>query len=111
MAVNGNIFYQGQPGTSDAELYQPGTGLVGYVDSAVVCNPTAGSQTITLAVVKGGGALADANTVYHEFTVDAGATTVLSGLLNLRLDASDEIRGLASAAASLTLTISGRESS
>ena len=109
MAVSGKILYQGQPGTSEAELYQGGTGIETYIDSAVVCNPTGSSATLTLAVVDGGGSLADANTIYSAFTVAAGDTTTLGGLVNMRLEAADEIRGLASAGSTLTLTITGRE--
>lgn len=108
MAVIGKILYQGQLPASEAELYQP-SNVTAYIDQAVVCNPTGGAVTLTISVVKGGGALADANKIYHEFSIALKETQTLGGLLNLRLESGDEIRAVASSAASLTLTISGRE--
>lgn len=108
MAVEGKILYQGQPSTSDALLYEP-SNVTAYIDGATICNPTGGAVTVTISVVKGGGAMADANKQYAAFSIGAGATETLGGLLNIRMESGDELRALASAATSLTLTISGRE--
>lgn len=108
MAVVGKILHQSQLGTSDVLLYSP-SNVTGYIDAAVVCNTTASAQTITISVVDGGGAVADANKIYHEFSISGGDTVTLGGLLNMRLEDADELRGLADSATALTLTISGRE--
>jgi hypothetical protein len=108
MGVAYKILYSGQPTTSAAAVYAP-TNASALVDHAVVCNPTAGAVTLTAHVIDGGGTAADANIIYHEKSIAAGATEVLTALLNLRLEAGDEIEMLASANTSLTVTISGRE--
>lgn len=108
MAVTYRILYQGQLTTSDAALYSPSAGTA-LIDAVTVCNTTGGAVTLDLSLVDGGGALAAGNQIYDSFSIGANATVSLTGLVNHRMETADQIRGLASANTSLTLTISGRE--
>lgn len=106
-SVNHKILAQAQPGTSDTLLYTASTEVA--IDGAIACNPTGTARDLTVALVKGGGALAAANTVHSAVAIGAGSTTTLAGLVNQRMESGDEIRALATAATAITVTISGRE--
>lgn len=110
MATSGKFLAQAQFAASDTLIYEP-INVTAFIDQFTVCNTTGGAVTVTVAVVRGGGALADANTIYKTFSVAAGATEILSGIVNQRLNSGDELRGLASAATSVAYFVSGREDS
>mgnify|MGYP000224034553 CR=1 FL=1 len=108
MAVTYGILYQGQLATTDTALYSPTSGAT-LIDQVTVCNTTGSAETLDLSLVDGGGSMAESNQLYDAFSVGANSTVVLSGLINHRMETADQIRALASANTSLTLTISGRE--
>ncbi len=93
-----------QPGTSAAAIVSASNGNRRVVQASV-CNPTAGSQTLTVFFVPSGDTAADDTAVYNEVSIAPNATTVLSALINDGLAAGDEIHALASAGASLTVKI------
>jgi hypothetical protein len=94
-----------QPGTSAAAVVSASNGTRRVV-GASVCNPTAGAQTLTLYLVKSGDAAAADVALYSAQSVGAGAVVILNAALNIGLAEGDEIHALASAATSLTLTMS-----
>ena len=101
------LFYIGQPGTSAAAVVAA-SAATRTIDAATVCNPTGAAVTLTVYLVTDGDAAAADVALYSAFSVDAGATVVLSGLINQCVPAGATVSALASSGASLTLTISGR---
>lgn len=101
------LFYIGQPSDSATALVTASQSTR-TIDAATVCNTTAGAVTLTLYVVPADDSAADDVTLYKAFSIDAGASVVLSGLINQCIPSGATLNGLASAATSLTLTISGR---
>lgn len=101
------LFYQGQP-TDAATTLVAASQATRTIDAATVVNPTAGAVTLTLYLVQDGDAAAADVALYSAFSVAAGETVTLAALVNQCIPRNAVISGLASAAASLTLTISGR---
>ena len=94
-----------QPGLAAAAIVSTGSGSRRTVQASV-CNPTAGAQTLTAYFIPSGDAAAADTAVYSALNVPAGGTVILSALMNIGIAAGDEIHALASAATSLTVTIS-----
>ena len=94
-----------QPGLTAAAVVSASNGTRRVV-GASVCNPTVGAQTLTLYLVKSGDAVAADVVLYSGLSVGADATAILNAALNIGLADGDEIHALASAATSLTLTMS-----
>ena len=109
MAVTPKRLYQGQPGTTAAALYTAPSGRAGVVNRAVVCNPTAGAVALTLHAVPASGTAGPTNILFSAKSIAAGATEVLSELIGAVFESGQSLQGLASAAASLTLTVWGSE--
>jgi len=101
------LFYRGQPGTSDAVAIAAAA-TARTIDAATVHNPTGGAVTITIYIRPAATAAAAANAVYTTFSVAAGATVTLPGLINHCIKAGEVLSLLASSATSLTVFISGR---
>ena len=98
---------QQQAPTSAASVHTAPSATI--IDAAVVCNPTASSDTLTLWLVQDGGTQADDNVIYDALTVDAGATEVLGALHGMSMIAGAKLFLLAGASATaLTVTITGR---
>ena len=105
--------YQGQPAAAVATIVSapnntainPAPGATAIVKTMVICNPTAAAVTFTLYLVPKGAAAAAANALYSALSVAANST-VVQDLEQYMLE-GDFLAALASAAASLTVTISG----
>ena len=100
------ILYQGQPSATAAAIYT--ATVLTSIDAVSVCNTTAGALTLNVWIVPGGGTAAADNMIYNAVSVGANAQISLSLLVNQALGVADELHMQASAATSLTVTISGR---
>lgn len=99
------LLYQGQPSDTAAAVFAA-TGET-MITAASVCNPTGGAVTVTVWLVPGGGSAVDGNMIYSAQSIASGAQQSLAYLVNQTLSATDEIHLEASAATSLSVTISG----
>lgn len=98
------LLYRGQPGDS-ATTVVPAAPITRTIDAAWVCNSTAGAVTLTVHM---GGTTA-AHMVYSALSIGAGETVALSALVNQCIQRGEIVSMTASAAASLTVNVSGRE--
>ena len=99
--------YQGQvPDSATALVTATKTQTI---DAAVVCNTSASSVTLQVWIVIDGGSTGDDHKIYDALSVDADSETSLALLINHAIPAGAKLFAQASAATSLTLTISGRE--
>lgn len=103
-----DLFYQGQPGDVDTTVIASSSSTR-TIDAAWVCNPTGGAVTLSVHIVKSGDSVADDVILYHELSVSAGETVALSAMVNQCLPRGATVSMVAGSAASLTVTISGRE--
>jgi hypothetical protein len=78
------------------------------IDAASICNTTAGGLTVSVWLAPTGAASGNANKVYDALAVGANSTVQLSSLINQAIPRGGILYLLASAATSLTATISGR---
>ncbi|SFI84411.1 hypothetical protein [Albimonas pacifica] len=101
------LLYAGQPSDSLGTIVASAD-VTRTIDAATVCNPTASAATLTLHIVASGGTASAADKLYHELSVDAGATVPLTGLVNQCLARGATVQAVAGTASALTLTISGR---
>ncbi len=89
-------------------IYNPASGIVGFVSAIWIANVTTGPITYTLYVGATGGS-AGGTEIAKAVSVPANTSTPLY-LPNLKLKAADFLTGLASAGTSLTITVIGSES-
>lgn len=106
MAYTPKQLYQGQPGTSYATAYTA-TAVSCILREVVVANPTAGSVTLDLSVVASGGTAGVTNNIIPNAVIGGYSVVIFS--FSTVMAPSGFISAKASAAASLTLTISGVE--
>lgn len=92
--------------TSEAAQYTAPVGQSVKIESASVCNTTAGALTLTLSVIAKATTPGDTNRLYKALSVAAGATTVLDALEGMVIADEDFISGVASGAG-ITLTLTG----
>lgn len=102
--------YLGQPGATSAAVYTSGNTYTS-IFAATVCNPTGGAVTLDVWLVATGGSVADASKLYDAVSIGAGETKGLQALINLTMDKDSEIHMQASAATSLTVSLSGDQHS
>lgn len=102
------LIYQGQPGNS-ATTVVAASQSTRTIDAAWVCNPTAGAVTLSVHLVQQGDAVADDVILYDALSIASGATVALPALVNQCIPRAASVSMTASAATSLTVTISGRE--
>jgi hypothetical protein len=79
------------------------------IDKFTATNHTAGNVTIAVSLVPSGGAAAAANTVLAARAIAPGETYLCPELIGQILEAGGFISTLAGAAASLSISASGRE--
>lgn len=101
------LLYQGQPADTDTTVVAASNDTR-TIDAAWVCNPTAGAVTLSVHLVQSGDSVADDVILYHEISVSAGDTVALPALVNQCIPRGATLSMVASAATSLTVTISGR---
>lgn len=98
-----------QAENAETTQYTAPTGVRTIVDKFTVTNTTAGAVTITIKVVPSGGAAGASNVITQTASVAANSVYTAPEMVGQILNAGDFISTLASAAASLTIRISGRE--
>lgn len=101
------LLYIGQPGNSNTTVVAASSSTR-TIDAAWVCNATAGAVTLSVHLVPSGDSVADDVALYDAVSVAAGATVQLAALVNQCIPRAATLSMVASAAASLTVTISGR---
>ncbi len=72
-------------------------------------NTSAADKSVTIYVVKSGGAADDSQTVLKDVTVTAGKTRACPEFAGRVLESGDTLQAVASAAGSVTLMVSGLE--
>lgn len=98
---------QTQLGSSDGVIYTAPAGTTTVVTAIVVCNTDASDRTIRLHQVDAAGSSSAANALYYDYAVAAKRTFVPpTGLV---LQAGQMLRGLASAATVVTVSVFGIE--
>ena len=100
------LLYIGQPGASAAAVYSA-TGTT-VLDAVTVCNPTAGDADLGVYIVPSGDTAAADTQVYKDLVVTAGQSVSLGLLVNHCLPSGASLQMIASDAATLTVTVSGR---
>jgi hypothetical protein len=95
---------------SEATVYQVSAGTAVAIATATLCNTSGSSRTVSLSVVKTGGTAGVANRVAI-ITLEASESCVVEELVGLLLGPGDFVSGLASAAAAVTITLTGAVSS
>ena len=95
-----------QLGNADANIYASPTSTTTKLGRAVFTNTTASAVTIT-AGVNAGGALGAAQTMISALTIAPGTSYVSPELAGAVLPAGYQLHAFASAAASITCTVSG----
>jgi len=92
-------------GTTDAEIFTKRNKII--IKQILLANYTATDRTAQIKVVPSGGTTGDEHIVFGDITVQANTTQVIDLAMVVAADAS--IRGLASAASSINVHISGVE--
>jgi hypothetical protein len=98
--------YQGQPADgAGTTLYTVATGYQLVLKEVVIANATAASKTITLRVRRAGATSDATRSLLEAVAIEANKSIVLA--LSTVVAAAGILTGIASAASSVTLTISG----
>jgi hypothetical protein len=95
-----------QLGNTDAAVYTAPTQQTAKVGRAVFTNTTAGAVQITAGITTGG-ALTAGTTLISARTIAPGESYVSPELSGAVIVAASKLRAFASAAAAITLTVSG----
>ena len=104
VAYNPSRLFQGQLAASDTTIFTAsGNGCI--VKEIVVCNTTTGTITLNLSIVPNGNVVGVANRLLFGVSVTAGQTLFID--ISQVMASGDFISASASAATSLTATISG----
>lgn len=85
------------------------TNVRAIIDKCSVTNVTAGAVAISINVVASGGAASDANLILDTRSLAAGETYTCPEMVGQVLNSGDFISTIASAATSLVIRVSGRE--
>jgi hypothetical protein len=104
----GKVLYSGTLGTGSGDLLAPAANHGQIVKTVTACNAGAVAAALTLTVTQSGGS---AKTIISAYTIAAGDTVNLTELVGLALGPGDKLSGLASAATSINLIITGTENS
>jgi hypothetical protein len=92
---------------SDAAYYTTPALTTAKIGRAVFCNTDTLAHTITMNIVATGGSSSAANELIAAYTLAPGQTYVSPELAGAVLPAGTMLRGLASTAAVITVTVSG----
>lgn len=79
------------------------------LDKVTVTNPTATARSVTFYIIPNGGSAGDDTTITKSYVVPGGVTWNCPDLVGQILAIGDQLQAVASAAAALTLMISGTE--
>ena len=114
MAVTPKILYQGQPGTTDTDLYTVPTGKKVHITSIRAVNNDTATKWFKLNVVPNGGTISNAD-VYVNTTKLVGTGDTNGGGKYSDTDpfplntAGDKITGIQETSGAITVTIIGLE--
>ena len=103
--INRARLYQGQPGTSSANVYTVPASTDVAVKSIVLCNTTATAAAVTINVVPSGGTVGVANQVCGALSVAANTTITID--TNIYMTSSDFLAAAQGTASAVTVTVSG----
>ena len=92
-------------GTTEAEIFTNSNKII--IKQILLANYTATDRTAQIKVVPSGGTTGDEHIIFGDITVQANTTQVID--LAMVVGANASIRGLASAASSINVHISGVE--
>ncbi len=95
--------------TGSNATYYTATNVRTVIDKCTVTNTTSGAVTLTLDIVDSGGSAGATERIISAKSISAGETYRCPEMVGQVLENGDTIQGLASAATSLTIRISGRE--
>lgn len=95
--------------TGSNATYYTATNVRTVIDKCTVTNTTAGAVTLTLDIVDAGGSAGATERIISAKSIAAGETYRCPEMVGHVLENGDTIQGLASAATSLTIRVSGRE--
>lgn len=102
-------FVAAQQLTGSNATYYTATNVRAVIDKCTVTNTTAGAVTLTLDIVDAGGSAGATERIISAKSIAAGETYRCPEMVGHVLENGDTIQGLASAATSLTIRVSGRE--
>lgn len=98
-------FYSGELDTNASTVrYTPPTLTIATISQATVTNITSGAVALSIAISQNG---TNYYHVYHQVTIAANETKVLSGLIGLSVSAGGGFEAWAGANSALDLTLSG----
>lgn len=109
MTVTSKVLVQSQRVEDAATSKYTSTNCKSIVDAASFTNTTAGAVTVSVWLVPSGGAIGDATLIVKAHSLAAAETWIPPALIGRRLDDGDSIAWQASAAASITGRIDGRQ--
>lgn len=98
---------QVQPGVAAGTIYTAPAGRSAMVREVVVCNVTGGSVSLSLSFCVSGATPGDVNRVLKNAPIEPNATVIFTFMQVL--PTGGFVSAMASAAASLTVTVSGVE--
>ena len=109
MSVTPKALVSAQQLTNANATYYTATNVRTIIDKMTLCNTTAGAITATIDLVDSGGSAGVSERIISARSIAAGETYTCPEAVGHILNASDSIQGLASAATSITIRVSGRE--
>lgn len=109
MAVNPKALVASQQLTNSNATYYTATNVRTIIDKMTLVNTTGGAVTATIDLVDSGGTAGASERVISARSIAAGETYTCPEAVGHILNNGDSIQGLASAGASLTFRVSGRE--
>lgn len=114
MARVPDILYQGQPGTTDTDLYTVGAGYKATITGIIACNTNTATKYFTLHIVQNSDSVADDVALCKLQKLVGTANSGGGGVWNLEFPiplntVGDKISGLQETAGAITLTIIGFE--
>jgi hypothetical protein len=99
--------YQGQPAATETTMTTVASGKQLVVKEFVICNTDTVARTLTVHVRRGGVAAGIANRIMSVLSMDAGKTVYFP--CSIVVAATGVLSGVASVAATITVTVSGEE--
>lgn len=94
---------------NSATTYYTATNLQARIDACTLINTTAGAITVTIYIVPSGGTAAATNTALSSYSIAAGETFVVAGVIGQWIESGGTFQAVASAATSVTLLLSVME--
>ena len=97
-----------QLGTSaSATLYAPTSGVIGVIKEIVLSNPTANAATVSVFLVPSGGTAGNSTAIIPGITLSGNSFGTFP--FSQVIGSSDALKASASAATTITMTVSGVE--